>query len=472
MACPACTAPVSADTGHTAKDDTVKHLPTPEEITRIRRDALLNRAVEAYKFFYPSVSMLLNFEALDRYRAEANRGFLIQLTTPDIVTLTQNSDTPYGLGYIDTSKAGPVVVEVPAGPVMGVVDDANFRFVTNMGIVGEEAGAGAKYLFVPPGHDGLLPDDGYVVKQLETNRALVCIRVPDPDTQRGLDFLRTLRVYPLAEADNPPANDFQDVSDRKLIADPVEIDATFGMWEAIKRALDTDVLTPTYYAQYGMLADLGIRRDRPFEPDDALREVLTEAATKANEQLVVAAFADESADRLVWPDRRWEWVVYSEGDNGYYERDFLHLSVRERWFYQATLETPKMFMHREGAGSIYWLAGVDGAGDPLDGGTAYTLTVPTPVPASQFWSITLYDLDTRSEINTPQFKPVLTSLRDDLTADSDGNIVLHFGPESPAEGKPWLQTNPGSQWFAYFRIYGPGTAAFDGTWKPTDFTKA
>jgi hypothetical protein len=55
-------------------------------------------------------------------------------------------------------------------------------------------------------------------------------------------------------------------------------------------------------------------------------------------------------------------VVYAEGDNGYHERDFLRLSVRERWFYQATLETPKMFMHREGAGSIHWLTNTDAAG--------------------------------------------------------------------------------------------------------------
>jgi hypothetical protein len=162
------------------------------------------------------------------------------------------------------------------------------------------------------------------------------------------------------------------------------------------------------------------------------------------------------------------WVAFSEGDDGYYERDFLHLSVRERWFYQATLETSKMFMHKEGAGSIYWLATVDEHGDALDGGHSYRLTIPAPVPAGQFWSITLYDLDTRSEINTEQFKPVLTSLRDSLTPDQNGNIILSFGPEPPEAGLPWLQTNPGAQWFTYFRIYGPTTPAFDGTWKPSD----
>ena len=447
----------------------MKQLPKPEDITRIRREALLNRAVEAYKFFYPTVSMQLNFEALDELGAPGNQGFLIQLTTPDLVTLTQNSDTPYGLAYGDATE-GPIVVEVPAGPIMGVVDDQYFQFVTNMGLVGEEQGKGAKYLFVGPGHTGDLPD-GYLVKRMHANRFLVCSRAPFPDPEQGKALLRTLRLYPLIEAADPPTNTFEDVSQLEVVANPCVVDGTFEFWNVLKRALDQDVPSSSYYNEYGMLAALGLRKDRPFTPDAKTVAVLTAAAEKADDQLVVAAFADEDPQRLVWADRHWEWVVYSDGDNGYYERDFLRLSVRERWFYQATLETPAMFRHSEGSGSLYWLANVDDQGTPLDGANTYTLTVPTPVPAAQFWSVTLYDLDTRSEINTPQFKPVLTSLRDELIPDVHGDITLYFGPERPESTVPWLQTNPGSSWFAYFRLYGPGAAAFDGSWKPSDFTR-
>src|ERR1700709_2585572 len=105
----------------------MKLLPSSEAVVRIRREALLNRAVEAYKFFYPTLSMLLNFEALDKYGAKANNGFLIQLTTPDIVTLTQNSDTPYGLAHGDMTEVGPLVLEIPKGPLLGVIDDMNFQ---------------------------------------------------------------------------------------------------------------------------------------------------------------------------------------------------------------------------------------------------------------------------------------------------------------------------------------------------------
>lgn len=448
----------------------MRNLPSSADIQRIRRESLLNRAVEAYKFFYPTVSMVMNFEALGENGADANRGLLIQLTTPAQVALTQNSDTPYGLGWIDTS-AQPVVVEVPAGPTMGVVNDMYFQYVTDMGLVGEEEGRGARYLFVAPDFTGEVPD-GYLVRRLNSYHALIATRAPLPDPVQGKELLRQLRVYPLSEAEDPPPTVFVDTSDRPSVANPCTVDGTFGVWAALKRALDMDVPSREYYNALGMLADLGLRRGIPFAPDEDMTALLADAARIADEQLVVAAFASDAPERLVWPDRRWEWVVFSEGDRGYYERDFLRLSVRERWFYQATLETPKMFKHAKGSGSLYWLGNLDDRGEALDGGRSYALSVPSPVPATQFWSVTLYDLDTRSEIDAPQFKPLITSLRDDLTPDAHGDIVLRFGPEAPPDpSTPWVQTVPGSQWFAYFRIYGPEAEAFDGRWKPSDFTR-
>ncbi len=449
----------------------MQKLPPPAEIARIRRDALLNRAVEAYKFFYPTVSMVMNFESLAKNGAPVNTGLLVQLSAPSAVSLTQNSDTPYGLGWIDTA-AEPIVVDVPAGPTMGVINDTNFRYVTDMGLAGEEAGAGAKYLFVAPGDDRDLPD-GHLVRRLKTHHALIATRAPFPDPEQGKALLRQLRVYPLSQAADPRPNTFVDTSDTPSVANPCEVDGTLAYWVALKRALDMDVAAPEDYSVLGLLADLGIRRDRPFEPGADMVDVLTEAARIANEQLVVTAFASDAPERIVWPDRRWEWVVLAEGDNGYYEHDFLRLSARERWFYQATLETPKMFKREEGVGSLYWLGNVDAEGEPLDGGRQYVLTVPTPVPAEQFWSVTVYDLDTRSEIDAPQFKPLITSLRDRIEPDETGDVTLHFGPDAPADAAaPWVQTNPGAQWFVYFRLYGPGAAAFDGSWKPSDFVRA
>lgn len=59
-----------------------------------------------------------------------------------------------------------------------------------------------------------------------------------------------------------------------------------------------------------------------------------------------------------------------------------------------------MFARKEGAGSLYWLGVRDSTGAYLDGGDAYRLTVPLPVPAKLFWSITVYDNQTRIRTHT------------------------------------------------------------------------
>jgi hypothetical protein len=78
--------------------------------------------------------------------------------------------------------------------------------------------------------------------------------------------------------------------------------------------------------------------------------------------------------------------------------------------HQAQIESPAMFARAPGAGSLYWLGARDATGAYLDGGRTYTLSVPLPVPAKLFWSITIYDAHTRSEIVTDQALAALRSL--------------------------------------------------------------
>ena len=130
-----------------------------------------------------------------------------------------------------------------------------------------------------------------------------------------------------------------------------------------------------------------------------------------------------------------------------------------------------MFRRDTQAGSLYWLAQSDKTGAYLDGGSNYKLSVPLPVPGKLFWSVTVYDTDSRSQIQTEQKKAALRSLFElkDITGRS---VELRFGPNAPkGHEKRWIKTVAGKGWFAYFRIYGPQQAAFDGSWKPGDFEK-
>ncbi|MFD5725763.1 MULTISPECIES: DUF1214 domain-containing protein [unclassified Streptomyces] len=100
----------------------------------------------------------------------------------------------------------------------------------------------------------------------------------------------------------------------------------------------------------------------------------------------------------------------------------------------------------------------------------YRLRVPGPVPAGLFWSLTVYDSETRSQVVTGQGRAAMRSLYEKPAPDLDGTVDLYVGPTPPAgQEERWLRTVPGRGWFAYFRIYGPAEPAFDGSWRPGDF---
>ena len=129
--------------------------------------------------------------------------------------------------------------------------------------------------------------------------------------------------------------------------------------------------------------------------------------------------------------------------------------------------TPAMALKMVGLGSQYALLTVDSNGDYLDGAKNYRLRIPADVPAKDFWSVVVYDPQTRSEIQTSQPYPSKNSRRDALQDNPDGSIDLYFGPASPSDQESnWTQTIPGKAWFPVLRLYGPLDPWFDKTWRP------
>ena len=148
----------------------------------------------------------------------------------------------------------------------------------------------------------------------------------------------------------------------------------------------------------------------------------------------------------------------------------MDLEARDRWFVQAIVASPAMFRRQVGGGSLYWLAARDHDGEYLDGSLAYTLTIPLPVPAQLFWSVTIYDAQTRSQVRAARTRRRCGHSSNSLRRTA--NRVRHtvFGPQPPDEAADrWLQTVAGREWFAYLRVYGPQAPAFDGSWRPGDF---
>src|SRR5262249_27726848 len=166
----------------------------------------------------------------------------------------------------------------------------------------------------------------------------------------------------------------------------------------------------TFLPMYGQLAALGIEKGKPFAPDARMKGILERAAKAGRDQMLVSAFASGRPDRFAWPDRKWEGVGLVPGRAQFETKSGIDLEARDRWFGQAIVTSPAMFRRTKGAGSLYWLGHRDATGTYVDGGKTYKLTVPLPVPAGLFWSVTVYDAATRSEIKTAQDKAALRSL--------------------------------------------------------------
>lgn len=444
--------------------------PTPETIQKAYDDADLNRAIQAYRFFFPTVSGAAIFKGNLDVGILDNKTFGVLDTRPRHLILTANSDTPYGPIQLNL-KVGPVVVELPPGPLIVVAMDVNQRWVADMGVPGPDGGKGGKHLILPPGYTGPVPS-GYHVWKSTTNRLLVGVRsLPlEGDVPAALERIRAVKVRPL----NPPAGwaepKWVNLTEKPQDTTPLKWETNLQFWEVLHEVIDTEPAFEGYRDFYGELAALGIEAGRPFKPDARMKRILEQAAVIGNAELRVQAFADRRPDRVVWPDRKWEWVALRFENGDFDTPTHADVDAREKWFYQAIGASPAMFRRKPGSGSLYWLGLRDKTGAYLSGGKTYKLVVPQPVPGKLFWSVTVYDAETRCEIQTDQGKAALRSLFELKDSVGSSPMELYFGPTAPKghEGR-WIKTLPSKGWFAYFRVYGPEQAAFDGSWKPGDF---
>jgi hypothetical protein len=446
----------------------VHHFPTHDAAVSLYDEQDAFRAVEAYRFFYPTVSTEAIIEGLRQVGAGDGQNLIVLAAGPRHIGFTVNSDTPYMSGVIDLEARGPMVIELPPGLFVGLVNDHHQRWVVDMGLPGSDAGKGGKYLILPPDFTGAVPSE-YHAARSRTHQALLALRAlpGNGGTAGAVDALTTIKVYPLS---NPEAAlGYIDVTEQSFDTSPVRWEDNIEYWNRLHAAIDAEPVLDEFRPMYGLLAALGLEKGKPFAPDQRIRTILEQASRVALDQMLVEGFASQRPDCLVWEDREWEWVGLVT-DNGDFEtRNFLDLQARERWFVQAIVASPAMFRRRVGDGSIYFLAARDETSAYLDGGKTYRLRVPLPVPAKLFWSVTAYDSRTRSQVQTPQDKAVLGSLQGELEANSEGGIDLYFGPEAPkGHESQWIQTLPDTGFFLYFRLYGPEAAAFDSTWKPGD----
>jgi hypothetical protein len=384
------------------------------------------------------------------------------------IFLTPNATTPYTWIWLDL-HGGPLVAEVPPR-TLGMIDDFWFRYVTDIGIVGPDQGKGGKYLLLPPGYKGEVPQ-GYLVVRVPTFESILVWRnMPvQGDIKPAIESLRkNTRIYPLSQAANPPANTFVNVSDRDFCT---VAPADYRFWELLNYVVQNEPVESCDPVTLGFFASIGIEKGKPFAPDERMKKILHEAAAVGDATARALTYQSRIPEAFYYPKSTWrQWLGGYKFES---QPGVSYLDAAAFFYFYATGVTPAMEAKMVGQGSQYAVGIVDSKGKGLDGGKKYRLHVKPNVPVKDFWSAIVYDNQTRSMLQTDQDFPQVSSLDKGLVANADGSVDVYFGPTPPAGMENnWIQTIPGKGWNMLFRLYGPLEPWFDKTWKLNEIEEA
>jgi hypothetical protein len=378
--------------------------------------------------------------------------------------LTPNTTSVYQTAWMELGDE-PMVIETPPN-VLGFINDAWFRYVTDFGNLGPDKGKGGKFLILPPGYEGDVPD-GYHVARSNTYGHWVIWRgfLQEGSTETAVNATKDkFRMYPLSQAANPPEMTFVNVSGKEFNTIHVMDER---MFEEINTVVQSEPLMGENPELLGHLAAIGIIKGQEFAPDARMKNILKKAAS-AGAVTVKTLISKPRDDRAYWYPGESYWQNAFPGGAYTWEIDGVTLQdFRTAFHFYATGITPAMAVKAVGKGSQYAFTYRDADGNALDGSKTYKMTVPANPPAKDYWSFTLYDNQTRSMLQTDKQFPALGSNDAGVMANEDGSVDIYFGPEAP-EGKEsnWLQTVPGKGWNTILRLYGPLEPWFDQTWRP------
>jgi hypothetical protein len=480
--------------------------PNAATVQKVRDSLDYVRGVDAFMNSFSGASAFAIRKGFQSIGADDNTIVIFsELMDSNSLFLTPNADTIYTLASLDLTK-GPLVVDVPPNQ-LGTINDMWFGWVIDIGFPGPDRGEGGRYLRVPPGYDGPLPDSGFHVGHTKTTHVLYAVRafMENNDPKPAVDSIKkSLKIYPYrpggygsslatilegevrpGPATAMPPTKFIEASGKSFNTIPPN---DFSFFEIVNELVQMEPANSFNPELSGQLAAIGIVKDKPFNPDARMKKILTDAAAVGNAagRLMNWQAADYPGwayyPNSMWANMLWQGgytfetpppMVTKEGIKPFPPTGARTLDSRTGFFYGYTMDSPGMIMRLTNVGSQYLMGFTDADKNYFDGAKAYKLTLPKDIPAAKFWSLTLYDNQTRSMLQTPQRSPRAGSQTypsPAAVANADGSTTVYFGPTKPTDAKEgtWIQTTPGKGWFLILRLYSPLESFFDKSWRPSE----
>jgi hypothetical protein len=423
-----------------------------------------SRALQAYLLGLPIVNQASMRASLRQFGPVNQTNVIWEgLVDSKTVELTANDNTVYSFIWLDTKK-GPLVVEIPP-KVLGLIDDFWYRWVADVGITGADRGTGGKYLLLPPGHQDPVPDGFHVVRPSTYGNWLAFRSfLVDGSPTPGVESVRkTLRIYQLSDAANPPPMKFVNASG---IPSNFAPPGDYSFWSLLNEVIQEEPSEGSDPTTLGLFASIGIVKGQPFNPDARMQKILADAANIGAVTARTIAYRMRNEDGYYYPNRAWRLPFFG-GYKFEVAPGVANLDGAAFFYYLATGVTPAMAEKMVGEGSQYPWASLDSKGNPFDGAKTYRLRLPSNIPVRDFWSVIVYDNQTRSMLQTDQQYPSVSSQNKALKVNPDRSVDVWFGPKAPrGMENNWVQTIPGKGWFMILRLYGPLEPWFNQTWRP------
>jgi hypothetical protein len=440
--------------------------PTDETINKLYDELDFQRACQAYLWGLPLVAIAEWQHAHESVFGAGDSDFVIYTTYKDKQgILTANVTTPYVFAFADLMRTGPLVLETQPGPNASGCLTFWQLAVMDIGAMGPDKNEGGKFLIIPPNSD--IPDiEDYYMVRMPTQNVWLGARSLDPNLENSMEWIRSIKLYPYAEREDPPETKFIDAGDREWShVQP----RGMAYWERLADIINKEVVQEHDRVMMAMLKTLGIEKGEKFNPTSRQKKILEEAATVGEAMAKANTFDKRFDDVLYRPETHWKYVIV--WDWTHETKHYHQLDELASYTYEAVGTSRGMATQTPGVGQAYLGAYKDGEGNWLDGSISYRLHVPPNPPMKQFWSVTVYDVDTRCPIDNEQ-QIADRSSRMDLIENDDGSVDIYFGPEAPVGNeKNWIPTVPGKGWFTYLRLYAPTEPYFERSWKLNDIEK-